>query len=103
MLELFNMEDGGDSPSPGGEGSVIKLAGYGLTFAEISIKRMKAPSLNLQAPEKFQAPSFKSRRAQCSVFETWSFSGAWCLDVGALIRSFSGCWRLISGAFSDVT
>jgi hypothetical protein len=57
MLELFNMEDGGDSPSPGGEGSVIKLAGYGLTFAEISIKANE--STKPQPPSSGEIPSPK--------------------------------------------
>jgi hypothetical protein len=60
---------------------------------------MKAPNPNLQAPEKFQAPSFKSRSAWRLVFDFWGFSGCWRLELGALIRRFSGAWMLVLGAF----
>jgi hypothetical protein len=45
---------------------------------------MKAPRTNIQASEKFQAPSFKASAAQFRLdVEVWSFSGAWSLKLGA--------------------
>src|SRR5438045_8698845 len=51
----------------------------------------KAPSSNIQAPEKLQIPSSKKTTApvcaatmpQRVVFEAWNFFGAWCLEFGA--------------------
>jgi hypothetical protein len=49
---------------------------------------MKAPSTNIQAPEKFQAPSFKPRDMQFGLdVEGWSFSGCWSLEFGAFQKS----------------
>jgi hypothetical protein len=64
---------------------------------------MKAPSTNIQAPEKFQAPSFKtSGRGEALEFGFWSFSGAWMLVLGAFpLVSSSGC-RLASVGFSSI-
>jgi hypothetical protein len=42
---------------------------------------MKAPSTNIQAPEKFQAPSAKPITVLLEL-EIWSFSGAWMLEFG---------------------
>jgi hypothetical protein len=39
----------------------------------------KAPSSNIQAPEKLQIPKPDNELS----FEVWCFSGAWMLDVGA--------------------
>jgi hypothetical protein len=69
---------------------------------------VKAPSSNLQAPEKHQGPNFKkapervligrkadpSGRRQraikvCLEVEVWRFSGAWSLDVGASVMNGS--------------
>jgi hypothetical protein len=43
---------------------------------------LKAPTSNIQAPEKFQAPSFKKDSERCLMFEVWCFSGAWMLELG---------------------
>src|ERR1019366_3171760 len=62
--------------------------------------QFQAPSANIQAPENLQEPSSNFPRARSLIFDAWSFSGAWCLEFGALMRSFSGCWSLEFGAFS---
>jgi hypothetical protein len=41
---------------------------------------MKAPSSNIQAPEKRQAPNFNQRDGG---FGAWDLIFLWCLDVGA--------------------
>jgi hypothetical protein len=43
---------------------------------------MKAPNTNIQAPKKLQIPSSKSCGARL-MFEGWSFSGCWSLELGA--------------------
>jgi hypothetical protein len=44
---------------------------------------MKIPSTNIQAPEKFQTPSFTAEDRRLGlVVEVLSFSGAWCLEFG---------------------
>jgi hypothetical protein len=48
---------------------------------------MKAPSTNIQAPEKFQTPNFKQRGCAELKFGIWSFSGAWMLVLGAFIHA----------------
>jgi hypothetical protein len=40
----------------------------------------KAPSTNIQAPEKLQIPNFKQRELE---LVAWLFSGAWMLKFGA--------------------
>jgi hypothetical protein len=45
---------------------------------------MKAPSTNIQAPEKFQIPSTNGCGAR-RLFEVWSFSGCWSLELGAFL------------------
>jgi hypothetical protein len=47
---------------------------------------MKAPSTNIQAPEKHQAPNCKTKAAGFLMFGIWSFSGAWCLEFGAFAK-----------------
>jgi L-asparaginase len=54
----------------------------------------KAPSTKLQAPEKLQAPSSKQRSAYVLKFGIWSFSGAWCLVLGALLLVAPNSWAL---------
>jgi hypothetical protein len=44
----------------------------------------KAPSTNLQAPEKLQAPISKIRRAAALELDSWCFFGAWGLGFGTL-------------------
>jgi hypothetical protein len=46
---------------------------------------MKAPSTNIQAPEKLQIPSSKTKleRKQRLDFGAWCFSEAWMLVLGA--------------------
>jgi hypothetical protein len=44
---------------------------------------MKTPKTKLQTPEKLQIPSSKAAcLPQALEFETWDFSGAWCLGSG---------------------
>jgi hypothetical protein len=45
----------------------------------------KAPSTNIQAPEKFQAPNLKRGAGDFLEFEVCSFYGGWCFEFGALI------------------
>jgi hypothetical protein len=47
----------------------------------------KAPSTNIQAPEKFQAPNINRRMTVILELEHWWFSGAWSLEVGAFHRT----------------
>jgi hypothetical protein len=49
----------------------------------------KAPRINIQAPEKFQAPNIKHRLAFFLQLEAWCFSEAWNLNVGAFHFSTS--------------
>jgi hypothetical protein len=50
--------------------------------ADRSDEKVKAPNTNIQAPKKLQIPSSKSCGA-CLMFEVWSFSGCWSLELGA--------------------
>jgi hypothetical protein len=64
---------------------IFLFGGHGgnLTTKE---RRMKAPSANLQAPEKHQASSLKPKRTFTQgflEFDVWNFSGVWCLEFGA--------------------
>jgi hypothetical protein len=51
---------------------------------------MKAPTSNIQHPEKLQTPSSNGciERLAGLKFEDWSFSGAWCLVLGAFRKDF---------------
>src|ERR1017187_441916 len=54
--------------------------------AHIFMLQLKAPSTNIQAPEKFQAPSSKPSDVRFLLdVEVWSFSGCWCLVLGCFI------------------
>jgi hypothetical protein len=49
---------------------------------------MKAPSTNIQAPEKLQAPTSNARALWLGLdVEVWSFSGAWILELGSYFPS----------------
>src|SRR5437016_213590 len=51
-------------------------------------RRREAPNSKHQAPEKHQASNSKSAgERQALGLGTWSFSGAWSLELGASLRS----------------
>src|SRR5437764_8868826 len=56
---------------------MLNLPGRGARRS-LNQSRSKAPNSKLQAPEKFQAPNTKGRRAN----RIWSLALLWSLDVG---------------------
>jgi hypothetical protein len=46
--------------------------------------RRKTPSSNIQAPEKFQAPSTQAALGRLIGVEAWCFPGAWMLELEPL-------------------
>jgi hypothetical protein len=51
---------------------------------------MKAPSTNIQAPEKLQEPNFRKKFGYSERFlEAWSLKFLWSLELG--IWSFAKC------------
>src|ERR1043166_5708039 len=60
-----------------------------MRHGKMAARRTKAPSTNIQAPEKLQIPITSPGSEWCLRFGTWCFHGAWMLELGAfLVHSF---------------